>query len=448
MQTSNQVLAYDCTASSSDSVILILKTLAFLLKVLVKLAANKCHVYSTAQPVGVEERLLNNELPIVPEKNKLVFLSQYPRYIYQALLVINVTMFSTLTFTSWIPTFNKFSISNTNCPDFIATCWGSLLPSNPVDKNCNSEMYQWQKFSWAAQFLVMVVVTFSIYQVFKIAHDSMRLCFDAESVKNKCKSPLKLWHQVESRIALPATVLLFSESLALSHLLVVSSCKFPGGINKLVENYFTTAFKKIDSNGFIDKDFTRFTINLTKLDQEIFYGLVLAQIFALLLSIMLFILIKCKMTHAAIQNMTSNVGKYLRNSIELIATAAPIITSLLFFSAAIIGNFTETCFLDNFFHSLFNISPKESQKILAGDKKACNLYSLSAYQGSAILQTVLLLELLFAMPTAVFSIATVLDLLCKKHAQPSRCKLSFLEHKDNTHDEAITLAENHAMSAL
>ncbi len=181
MAASNRVLAYDCTASTSDSVILILKSVAFALKITIKATIEKCSAYCDKQNNSDDYTALSDQLVVTHKRIKPAYLTEYPRQIYQALLLIDIPIFIILTFSSWLPTYNQFNASNKNCPNFYTTCWNSLQPNSTLNIDCNTEMYKWQKFSWAAEFLFMVVVTFVIYQIFKIAHDLNKLCRKAST---------------------------------------------------------------------------------------------------------------------------------------------------------------------------------------------------------------------------------------------------------------------------
>ena len=446
MTTSNRVLAADCTASSSDSVILILKALAFALKIVVKLAANRCQPYRLVPQTDAVELLLVREQGNKVGTPQWVFMSKYPREIYQALLGVNIVMFVSLLFSSWLPTYNAFTSSNTDCPDFFSTCWQSLVWQQSISDQCNTQWYQWQKFSWARQFLVMVVVTFSFYQTAKIVHDALVLseCTGRSRIFSAGRT---CWRRMESQMALPAMTLLFSESIALAYLLLVSTSKYPRGLAQLGVDYFSVAFRKVDSRGALSKTFTTFTIDLTKLDQKIFYGIIAAQLFALPVSAILSFFIKKYQSPAQIHVLSHNVGRYLRGSIEKIASAAPVITTVLFFSAACIAHLTETCYLDNFFHTLWEMFTPSSETILTGDKHNCSLYSVSAYQGSAILQTVLLLELLFALPTAALSLGTVLALCCNNATAFDRCNMTFFKQQ-RQHAQAIASPDDATSTAV
>jgi hypothetical protein len=427
MSTSNRVLSYDCTASNSDSVILILKAAAFLMKMSVIATINNCLTRRKKRPPTLDYQTLGN-VSIIENEIKLEYCTKYPRQIYQALLAVVIPTFLTLTITSWLPTYNQFNASNKNCPNFYSTCWNSLKPNGTLNADCHKEMYKWQKFSWAGEFLLIVIATFTLYQLLKMAYLTKRLCCE-ESTTNFSRKIKSCWDKAETQLALPATMLLLTESLGISHLLIVSGSKFPGGTTHLLVQSFTTALNKLNDQGYIDSEFTTLDINLTAFDQQIFYGLLAAQLFVIPLSISLYVITKTRRSTEEINHLTTNIGQRLRSIIGALAIVAPFITSTLFFLAAIISIKKDTCFLDNFFHSVFNIFNQKSEIILPGHKKACNLYSLTAYQGSAILQTSMFIEASFSFPFALFSIITILDIcVTKKNAKSGYLltKMSFL----------------------
>jgi hypothetical protein len=442
MATSNRVLAYDCTASTSDSVILILKTVAFALKISIKFSIQQYINYCDKPNIEMKYQAIGQ----LANKNKQVkhtYLTKYPRQIYQILLLINAPIFLILTFSSWLPTYNKFNSSNTGCPNFYKTCWNSLSPNSTLNADCNTDMYKWQKFSWAEQFLFMVISAFCVYQLLKIIHDSSLLCCE-NKIKALYSKTRPTYSKIESSLALPGTVLLFSESIAVAHLLIVSSHKFPGGIGELIKHYVTTAFQKLNHLGYIDNVFTNWVINMTKLDQKIFYGLLAAQLFSLPFSIAMYFLTKSRMNDDEIHKLTRAVGNYLRQIIGNLAIAAPIITFIIFFIGVGATNSKDTCFLDNFFHSLFNIFNEKSQIILSGDKHACNLYSVSAYQGSAILQTAYFVETFLAFPTAFYSIITTLDICINKKNSTQYSQLRRFSFVPSKETKKNTVNDNHS----
>mgnify|MGYP001302977079 CR=1 FL=1 len=93
------------------------------------------------------------------------------------------------------------------------------------------------------------------------------------------------------------------------------------------------------NDGFINEKFTRLTIDLTKLDQKIFYGLIAAQFIAIPLSICLYAIISKSMMTQDIKTLITNCGKFIRYNVEKIALLSPIINSLIFFNARLFNSY-------------------------------------------------------------------------------------------------------------
>ena len=132
---SDHLLSLDCTASSSDSFVLIYKAGLFLLKLTIKVMIK----YSCDK--SPSEYMSNDQL--VPglgqqEDATVRVFSEYPRQLYQLLLVINIPLFVSLLLVSWLPVYNKFSQASTGCPDFFQTGLISL-GVNIDTQSCNKE---------------------------------------------------------------------------------------------------------------------------------------------------------------------------------------------------------------------------------------------------------------------------------------------------------------------
>jgi hypothetical protein len=417
MQTSNQVLTYDCTASSSDSAILILKSASLIVKITVKEMLWQCR--SKKDPPSTHTTQDNkqyrpteeDQATIIETKPKLC--RSYPRQLYQLLFVFDICLFTFLLFFSWLPTFNQFYPSTKHCPDFITTGWHCLSLKTSVDAHCDIEAYKWQKFSWAEEFLWLVVLTVNVYQSSKITYDSLQLKYTDQQLKIKFKGLIQKTKLLEAKLALPCTSILYTQSIAIFTILAQPCFKFPGGIYKLIKNFFTIAFTKVDTNGRVTKKFTDYTISLTQVEQQNFYGAIATLPIILISSLILATIMYVSRTKDEIKTLTANSGSYLRRHLTNIALATPFIATVLFGISSAIVNQHDECYLDNTWNSLRNLFNTKSEQIVTGSHQSCNLYSVSAVQGSAVLQTAILAEMLLAFPLAFFSIFTIADVLLK-----------------------------------
>ncbi len=433
MQTSDQVLSYDCTASSSDSAILVLKSASLILKLIVKEMLWRCRSKnsppSTYAISNEKQRSLLKSRPVKITETRPKPCLSYPRQLYQLLLLFEISAFIFLLFFSWLPTFNQFNPSTKHCPDFITTGWRCLSLKTSIDADCDTEAYKWQKFSWAEEFLWLVVLTVSVYQISKITYDALQLKYTDQQLKIKFKGFLQKAKIFEAKLALPCTAILYTQSIAIFTVLAQSCFKFPGGFYKLIKNFFTIAIIKVDVNGRVTREFTEYTISLTQVEQQNFYGAIATLPIILISSLILATIIYLSRTNDEIKNLTANSGAYLRRHISNIALITPFIATILFGISSAIVNQHDKCYLANTWNSLRNLFNTKSEQIVTGSNQSCNLYSVSAVQGSVVLQTAILAEILLALPLALFSTFTIADVLLKNCSWwRSLKKLSFFNN--------------------
>ncbi len=406
MATSNYLLSLDCTASSSDSFVLIYKAGLFLLKLTIKNLIR----YSCEK--SAPDHMRNNQLvPGLEQQGDAIvpIFCEYPRQLYQLLLVINIPLFVSLLLASWLPVYNKFNQASGRCPNFFQT--GLISLGVNIDlSDCNKEVYKWQRFAWAAQFLWMVIINLTLYQLFKIAYNLVRLCCPSFAKSRSSVRIKSLWSKGEIALSNVALGFLLTESIGVSFILINSALSFPDGLSKLLHNYFTIAYTKVDSAGTVTRDFTDFTVHLTQLDQRLFYGVLPYQLVAVPASFILtYAMFKRRAEHQAV--IQTLVGKYLRVWLEFIATSAPLLTAANFFISSILIDSKDVCYLTNFKKTFFHILQPSSEIINPGDKGNCNLYSVAAVLGSSILQTAIMVEFALFIPTALLSLAVISELL-------------------------------------
>ena len=169
----------------------------------------------------------------------------------------------------------------------------------------------------------------------------------------------------------------------------------------------------MDTHGRVTKEFTDYTISLTQVEQQNFYGAIATLPIIFSSSLILMIITHLSRTKDEIKTLTANSGSYLRRHLTNIAVTTPFIATVLFGISSILVNQRDECYLANTWSSLRNLFNTKSEQIVTGSNQSCNLYSVSAVQGSAVLQTAILVEIMLALPLALFSAFTIADVLLK-----------------------------------
>ena len=112
----------------------------------------------------------------------------------------------------------------------------------------------------------------------------------------------------------------------MSFILINSAVNFPDGFSHLLQKYFSIAYTKVNSGGTVTQDFTDFTVHLTQLDQRLFWGVLPYQPDCSA-SVFCFAYAMRKYPDDRRAAIQASVGRYLRSWLELIATAAPLLTA-------------------------------------------------------------------------------------------------------------------------
>ncbi len=418
----NSIVANDCNVSSGDLTILIMKLSSLILKIIFKLAikvAQNCH--ATSAPLTNDQmQPLTNTTSITPaETYNTAVLSHYPIIIYQALALTNLVLFPSLLFTSWIPTFNQFNNATQHCPSFVETGLNVITQYQP-QTSCDLSAYQWQKFSWAKPFLIMIMTNLTQLQISKIFIDFTRLTQSGVSFSHKIRC-IKAFFKKWSKIATPLLSLTFLIELPLITTLFMLACsQYPAGVTQLLSDITTTGLNRVDNNGQVKMALYQLDLNLITIDQKNFYAITVMQIFALPFILTTYLIDYCfnhYRTSRVLENLSSNLSRFTQLA-SIIGISIPIIATLIFSISAILVTPTASCYLDNFlnlFKSLFSTEPFH---IIPGKNQACSLPSLASTQGTTMLMTVLLTESLILFPASILILSSFLSLLLPKALQP------------------------------
>lgn len=429
----NGIVANDCNVSSGDLTILMMKLGCLVLKIIFKLVLKAGQQYYSTPGSHTNDRmqpLTQAQSTAPPETPNIPVLAHYPAAIFQALALTNLVLFPSLLFSSWIPTFNQFNNATQHCPNFIETGL-DVITQHQKQSTCDLNAFQWQKFSWAKPFLILVIANLVQLQISKIIIDLIRLTQANQNLNNRAQCVKPFFKKLTKTAAPLLSIAFLIEVPLITTIFVLSCSQYPGGLTQLLTDITTTGLNRVDKNGQVKFALYQLDLHLITIDQKNFYAITVMQIFALPFTLAAS-LIGYTFNHYRISEPLKNLNinlSHFTHLASLIGILIPCITTLIFTISAILVTPIEPCYLDNFLNVFNPLFSTKSFHVITGNNQACSLPTLATSQGTTMLMTVLLTESLILIPSSALILVSLLSLLLPKAAQPSYIKYLSLFNK-------------------